>query len=202
MPRTFKENEKIKEERRNKILDLSLKLFASYGYENVSIDMIAKKAKCSHGLMYHYFKDKDEILKAHYESTKIELCEIVHKIMDQNNIGKDFLLALLKFPIDYINKSIQSAYYIFLFSDRILNNFTPGILKTVFDKEVERFFKDSLKKEYGVSDLSKNKQLLQNYLLYVSFIKSLAENKIKYPKTLSKDFDYTSILLAFLNKEV
>lgn len=202
MPRTFKENEKIKEERRNRILDISLKLFANFGYENVSMDMIAKKAKCSHGLMYHYFKDKNEILKAHYDTIKVDLCKDVHKIMDENEVGKNFMLATFKLPIDYINKNVQSAYYIYLFADRILDDFSTDILKSAFDKEVDKYFKDSLKKEFGVADISKNKLLLQNWLLYVSFIKSLAEDKIKYSKVLSKDFDYTPILQAFLNKEV
>ncbi|MBP5694271.1 MAG: TetR/AcrR family transcriptional regulator [Bacilli bacterium] len=200
MPRTFKDNEKIKEERKNKILDISLRLFAGFGYENVSMDMIAKKAKCSHGLMYHYFKDKNEILKAHYDRIKDDLCKDVHKIMEENESGEKFLLAVLKLPIDYINKNIQSAYYIYLFADRLLDNFSTDILKSAFDKEVDKYFKDSFKKEFGVADISKNRNLFHNWLLYVSFIKSLAEDKIKYSKVLSKDFDYTNILLAFLNK--
>jgi AcrR family transcriptional regulator len=200
MPRTFKENEKIKEERRNRILDISLKLFANLGYENVSMDMIAKKAKCSHGLMYHYFKDKNEIIKAHFETIKSVLCADVRKAMEENEPGKGFLLNIFKLNIDYINKNIQSAYYIYLFADRVLDNFSSDIFKVLFDKEVDRYFKDSFKKEYGVVDISKNKHLAQSFLLYISFIKSLAEDKIKYTKVLSKDYDYTPILLTFLEK--
>ena len=200
MPRTFKENEKIKEERRNRILDISLKLFANLGYENVSMDMIAKKAKCSHGLMYHYFKDKNEIIIAHYETIKDILCKDVHEIMDNNEPGKDFILSIFKLLINYINKNTQSAYYIYLFSDRLLDNFTNDVFKITFDKEVDRYFKDSLKKEYGIVDITRNKHLVQSFLLYVSFVKSLAEDKIKYSKVLSKDYDYTPILLTFLEK--
>ena len=33
------------------------------GYDNATVDDIVKKAKCSHGLFYHYFKNKKEIFK-------------------------------------------------------------------------------------------------------------------------------------------
>ncbi len=200
MPRTFKENEKIKEERKNRILDVSLKLFANLGYENVSMDMIAKKAKCSHGLMYHYFADKNEIIKAHFEKIKTLLCADVKKAMEENEPGKEFLLTILKLGIEYINRNLQSAYYMYLFADRVLDNVSGDIFKIVFDKEVDRYFKDSFKKEYGTVDISKNKHLVQSFLLYISFVKAIAEDKIKYPKLLSKEYDYTPILLMFLEK--
>jgi len=111
MPRTFKENEKVKEERRNRILNISLKLFANLGYENVSMDMIAKKAKCSHGLMYHYFKDKNEIIMAHFDTIKSILCADAKKAMENNEPGRDFLLNIFKLNIEYIKEKIALDVY-------------------------------------------------------------------------------------------
>ncbi len=61
MPRTPLQFQQMKDERRLSILESALPLFAIYGKNDVSIDMICQKAKCSHGLAYHYFKNVDQI---------------------------------------------------------------------------------------------------------------------------------------------
>lgn len=58
MPRTVEQNEIIRNERISKILIASLYLFANKGYDATTLDEIAKTAGCSHGLLYHYYKDK------------------------------------------------------------------------------------------------------------------------------------------------
>ena len=58
MPRTVEQNEIIRNERIGKILIASLFLFANKGYDATTLDEIAKTAGCSHGLLYHYYKDK------------------------------------------------------------------------------------------------------------------------------------------------
>lgn len=61
-PRTKSQNEKIRTETSNIILDASLKLFSRNGFDHTSVDDIAKSAKISKGLVYHYFRSKDQIL--------------------------------------------------------------------------------------------------------------------------------------------
>ena len=46
------------DDRREQLLDLGLKLFASRSYEEVAIDDIAREAGISKGLLYHYFGSK------------------------------------------------------------------------------------------------------------------------------------------------
>lgn len=48
-------------EMKNRILDVSLKLFGERGFTDVSISDIAAAAECSTGNIYHYFKNKEEI---------------------------------------------------------------------------------------------------------------------------------------------
>lgn len=61
MPRTPLQFQQIKDERKLSILENSLVLFAIHGQKEISVDLISSKAKCSHGLVYHYFKNTDEI---------------------------------------------------------------------------------------------------------------------------------------------
>jgi AcrR family transcriptional regulator len=60
MPRTREQFSEMKDERKASILDAALPLFATS--EKVSIDAICEKAKCSHGIVYHYFRNTQQIL--------------------------------------------------------------------------------------------------------------------------------------------
>ena len=59
-PEQFKE---IRELSRNAIINAATKIFAEYGYQ-ATIEMIAKEAGISKGLIYNYFKSKGDILEA------------------------------------------------------------------------------------------------------------------------------------------
>ena len=63
-PRTKEQNEAIREQTRQQIIDAAFLEFANEGYSRTSIATVAKKAKVSKGLIYHYFGSKEEILEA------------------------------------------------------------------------------------------------------------------------------------------
>ncbi len=48
-------------EMRQKIQTVALDLFDRYGFENVSVEMLAQAVGCSVGNIYHYYKSKDEL---------------------------------------------------------------------------------------------------------------------------------------------
>lgn len=52
------------EVRRAQLLDIALIQFSERGVENVSIKDIALEANVAQGLIYHYFRSKDELLEA------------------------------------------------------------------------------------------------------------------------------------------
>jgi AcrR family transcriptional regulator len=54
-------NKQIRNERREQILQAALQVFARKGLAATKISDIAVAAQLSHGLIYHYFKSKDEI---------------------------------------------------------------------------------------------------------------------------------------------
>lgn len=53
--------ERATDERKEKILEVGIKEFASKGYEKANINIIAKKAGISIGLMYKYFSTKEDL---------------------------------------------------------------------------------------------------------------------------------------------
>lgn len=60
-PRTEEQNAQLKDERREHILSAALKVFARRGFAATKIQDIAKAGGISHGLVYHYFKSKEDI---------------------------------------------------------------------------------------------------------------------------------------------
>jgi AcrR family transcriptional regulator len=64
MPRTSADNERIRRATQEHILSTALNLFCKMGYYASSIGDIAAQATISKGLLYHYFKSKEEVLAA------------------------------------------------------------------------------------------------------------------------------------------
>jgi AcrR family transcriptional regulator len=61
-PRTEKQLEELREQRREDIMEAAIELFAHRGYDATSISQIAKKAGISKGLIYNYFDTKQALL--------------------------------------------------------------------------------------------------------------------------------------------
>lgn len=62
MEKRYKEAfERASDERKEKILEVGIEEFSSKGYENANINVIAKNAGISIGLMYKYFATKEDL---------------------------------------------------------------------------------------------------------------------------------------------
>ncbi len=51
------------EDKRKRILDAAIRVFAEHGYHGARVGDIAEDAGVAHGLLYHYFASKDDVLK-------------------------------------------------------------------------------------------------------------------------------------------
>jgi AcrR family transcriptional regulator len=61
-PRSAKQFDDIRKQKKELIMETALELFAENGFHATSISRIAKKAGISKGLTYNYFESKQEIL--------------------------------------------------------------------------------------------------------------------------------------------
>jgi AcrR family transcriptional regulator len=52
------------EDKRRQLLDAAVRVFARKGFHATRVGDIAEEAGVAHGLLYHYFKSKDEVLEA------------------------------------------------------------------------------------------------------------------------------------------
>ncbi len=82
-PRTEKQFEGIREERKSQIKEVALEIIFEEGVQNTSISKIAKRAGISKGLLYNYYESKEEMIK----EIIFEGMEQFMKIFDPNNDG-------------------------------------------------------------------------------------------------------------------
>ena len=57
------------EDKRQLILDAAVRVFARKGYHTSRVGDIAEEAGVAHGLLYHYFKSKEELLETIFRNT-------------------------------------------------------------------------------------------------------------------------------------
>ena len=53
----------VQQDKRTRILDAAIRVFAEHGYHGARVGDIAEDAGVAHGLLYHYFASKDEVLR-------------------------------------------------------------------------------------------------------------------------------------------
>lgn len=77
MPRTKKENARIRQMTKEKIRTAAMEFFIKRGYHATSISEIAKHAGISKGLLYNYYKGKEQLLAAMVEIRIGEVVEVM-----------------------------------------------------------------------------------------------------------------------------
>lgn len=97
MPRTPQENERIRQLAKESILKASMELFIKQGYHATSISDIAEQAGISKGLLYNYFKGKEELLATMVDVRVGEMVEV----MDQ--------AKAIKAPLEQLKHIIEGA---------------------------------------------------------------------------------------------
>ncbi len=115
MPKTKEQMDMLKEARKKEIALSGLRVFCEKGYDGATVDDIVKKAQCSHGLFYHYFKSKkeifDEVLKIHHENKNDDL----FKLLQQTPKYVDKLRLILEHLFNEIVSDETFAYYYYFF---------------------------------------------------------------------------------------
>ena len=75
MVRALTDRSIAQEEKRRLILDAAVRVFARKGYHTCRVGDIAEEAGIAHGLLYHYFRSKEEVLETVFRETWSELLD-------------------------------------------------------------------------------------------------------------------------------
>ncbi len=81
-------------DKRQLILDTAIRVFAEKGYHGTRISDIARDAEIAYGLVYHYFKNKEEILDTIFLERWGEFIEAVDRIVADGRALEARLLSI------------------------------------------------------------------------------------------------------------
>ena len=79
------------EDKRQLILDAAVRVFARSGYHACRVGDIAEEAGVAHGLLYHYFSSKDEVLETIFRDAWTELLEAFRGVEDSDETPREQL---------------------------------------------------------------------------------------------------------------
>lgn len=145
MPRTEKQFKEIRKERREAILDAALHVFSEEGYHHASISKVSKAAGVSKGLMYNYFKSKEELLEILIGSLLDDETKIVRDLMGEP-FNESTFIRLVQMGTDILKKSPKKwKLYLNMSSHPdvlpiLERKYTPE--RELFSKHLLKFFKE------------------------------------------------------------
>jgi AcrR family transcriptional regulator len=195
MPRTPAENERIRRETCEQILKTTTELFYSKGYHATSIDDVAKHAQISKGLLYHYFKGKEELLAALIDRRIEDLLFVMNAASAKST------------PVEQIRHIVNGALEdvcrqpdAFRFELNMLTQpkFDPVVAKhsqKLTDERAKQFaVQTEMFKQLGVTDP------LQRSLYFSSVLQGVSLTFLLYPATFPLDTMKALIIEEFCGK--
>ena len=82
------------------ILDAAVRVFARQGFHTCRVSDIADEAGVAYGLVYHYFRSKDEILDTLFLERWNVLLEAIREVDREPAPARDKLYAIVSFIVD------------------------------------------------------------------------------------------------------
>lgn len=200
MGKNIEYNQKIRDERREKILYHALRLFASKGLYATKVSDIAVKAEMSQGLLYHYFASKEDIFTELIRAAFEKMNTAAQALEDLPLAPKEKIKIALTELLRGIEESEEFASTVLMIAEAGTSDATPAKAQSIMREEsaipyevVERIIEagqqDGSIKQHDARELS---------LVFWTMIKGLALHKAVYKDTFkAPDVDIlTSMFFA------
>ncbi|HSC73190.1 MAG TPA: TetR/AcrR family transcriptional regulator [Gaiellaceae bacterium] len=84
------------EDKRRLILDAAVRVFARKGYHASRVGDIAEEAGVAHGLLYHYFRSKEELLETIFRETWRDVLDAVRAVEETDETARERLAGVAK----------------------------------------------------------------------------------------------------------
>jgi len=92
--------ERLEASRRADILRAAIEVFAKKGYHGCRIADVAKQAGVAYGLVYHYFKNKEELLESVFEQSFGRFAHAIDKLIAEPGSTVAMLERIVDFAFD------------------------------------------------------------------------------------------------------
>ena len=84
------------EDKRRLILAAAVRVFARKGFHTCRVGDIAEEAGVAHGLLYHYFRSKDEVLETIFRETWADILAAARMVEETDEPARDRLSGIAK----------------------------------------------------------------------------------------------------------
>jgi len=110
-------------DKRRQILDAAIRVFARQGFHACRVSDIADEAGVAYGLVYHYFKSKDEVLNELFTERWSLLLATIEEVDAQDIGAHEKLDAVARFIIDSYRHDPELMKVIIVEVTRAANSF-------------------------------------------------------------------------------
>jgi len=189
MPRSVKQNEQMRTTTQTALLNSAMTLFAQNGYTSTTTRSIAKEAGISTGLMYHYFDNKESLLRAVFDNCMAILSEAINSAYEQS-APEERLANLLRAMFEMLAR--EEAFWSLFYMLRS----QPAIMRVLGDDF--RKWTEQLRSlfEVELQQLGRADSEMDALMLY-SFIEGTIQQFLLNPTTYPLDRMVERIVVQF-----
>jgi len=98
-------------DKKQRILDVALRLFTKRGYFSTSVHDIQHEAQVSIGSIYHHFGNKEAIAKALFDSIEEKMYTAITSIINEYNSSEDRCKAIIFYLFDVTESNPEFMDY-------------------------------------------------------------------------------------------
>jgi TetR/AcrR family fatty acid metabolism transcriptional regulator len=110
-------------DRRRQILDAGIRVFARQGFHSCRVSDIADEAGVAYGLVYHYFKSKDQVMNELFTERWSLMLAAIDEVDADSGTGREKLDAVARFIIDSYRPDPELMKVIIVEVTRAANSF-------------------------------------------------------------------------------
>jgi len=110
-------------EKRRVILDAAVRIFARQGFNQCRVSDIADEAGVAYGLVYHYFRSKDEVLDTLFLERWTVLLDVIRDLDGHPLTAREKLHAIASFIVDSYRHDPELMKVIIVEVTRAANSF-------------------------------------------------------------------------------
>ena len=189
MGRNKENNQKMKDERREQILSHALMLFATKGLAATKISDICSTAGFSQGLVYHYYRSKEDIFVELISNAFKKLNTACRGLESLEVSPREKIIIAIEKLLQGLEESKESAWYYLLTTQANILQTIPVKAKAVIRKQrdvpyeiITRIIlegqKDGSIKQYDAKELA---LVFWTSIIGLAIYKATHGNKIKVP---------------------
>jgi TetR/AcrR family transcriptional regulator, fatty acid metabolism regulator protein len=123
-------------EKRRAILHAAVRVFADKGYHGCRIADVARQAGVAYGLVYHYFRDKDELLESVFAEQWTIFIQAIQAIRAGPGTAAEHLAAVCRFALDVFRTAPHAVRVLLLEVARTPNALRAGSTRQTFEAAV------------------------------------------------------------------